>query len=632
MRQYIVCFLVVVVVAGPMDASGDDGETLDIHDVGEYAAVPWTRPGAEIARGSTEDRVKDLNFSVASVNLNGEISKAFLARWAEKARWGQAQGKVFLPRVYFWDGKDRFEGAVHDVEVYWRRMDTFLAAMPLEAFYGIVLAEENVPGGGRAALLSELYRRIKRKYDVRVYQWWSPSGAVPTWSIPSDGWVIDEYYLGGQRFRRIVQRYLVTGAPLVVMPYAAWSRGEKPWPPVRWRRLDEQLQVCREYNLPTAFFWVYNTGCHFGLGEGTSIDAISARVLEWTKEVQSLPADFAGLPSADVSRGDGLEIAPFEGGRLVFADSFDTSQFIEDADIEGFRHLLWERSRRVAVRSWNGEKPGATLTYRFAGDFPADDIEASVAVPFLAEGSRVTLGVSADGGETWPHSAASDGPAPQTLSISTGSDARFQDCRAFRVRVTVEGEQTDGAPVARIDDVRVAGGLSIPSEPAIQLKPSSDDAKHLVYQDDFQTQKFRYSAKVSQLDKLEWRRGSISVRMQPGGARPELVWKVTSPSPLARVVVSVHGKANNGSLGTNHVLDVSVDGKSWRHGVTTRGLPVDKSGWARHGLVIDTDSDEQFAGVRCVYVRLRMQAGSYEKVHPYRSGIVDGLQIDATAE
>ncbi|MEX1231998.1 MAG: hypothetical protein WEB58_17270 [Planctomycetaceae bacterium] len=616
----------IAVICSLMCQPAVASEKLTIHQVGEYAAVPWA------GEGTRSDRVNALNLSVASINLNGELTETFLAQWAEHARIGAKQEKEFLPRLYFWDGNDRFEGPLRDIDVYWQRLDTFLARMPLEDFHGVVLAEENVSGGGRAEVLAELYRRIKAKYDVAVYQWWSPSGVVPTWNIPADGWIIDEYFVAGPRFRRIVQRYLVTGAPLVVMPYAAWSTGEPTWSPARWQSLEDQLQICREYNLPTAFFWVYNTGCHFGLNTDNFMDDINSRILAWTKEVQALPADYGGLPSADVGIGDGLEIAPFEDGHLDFKDSFDTSQFIEDADIDGFRHLLWDESRTLALRSWNGEAPRSLLTYRFAGDFTAHEIDVSVALKSLAAGSRVTLGLSADGGKTWPLAVSSEGTQTKSLSVTAGDYPSFSNCREFRIRVTMEGKQTDGSVVAQIDDIRVTAKLTLPAKPAVTLKPAADDPKRFTYHDDFQTQKFRYSARVTQLDTLEWTRGAIAVRMQPGGSQPELVWKVTSPQPLSRIGVTVNGKANRASLGTNHYLDVSVDGKSWMHAVSTESLDVNSSGWADHGLTTDTADDRKFAGVKTFYVRLRMHAGAYQEVHPYQSGIVNELRIEATGK
>lgn len=612
--------------------AGCAADKLTIHDVGEYAAVPWSAPGNEITPGSRADRVKSLNLSVASINLTDDMSAAFLAKWATYAQWGRAQGKRFLPRVYFWDGNDRFEGPLREFDVYWQRMDKFLAAMPLNDFHGIVLAEENVSGGGRAELLKKMYQRIKEKYPVQVYQWWSPGGTVPSWNIPADGWIVDEYFVGGRRFRRIVQRYLVTGAPLIVMPYAEWGRGQPPWSPATWQRLEDQLQVCREYNLPTAFYWVLNTGCHFGLNHGTFMDKINRRVQDWTQEVRSLPADYTGLASAHRSTGDGLEIAPHDVGRMIYDDTFSSSQFVEDADIDGFRDLLWRKDGTLALRSWQGREPQAALTYRFEGDFPAHAIEASVAVKSLSPGSRATLSISADGGETWPHSIETHGTKPQSLSLSTADDADIRNCRSFQVRVRMTGTQKDGAVALRIDDLHVTARLSVPAAPMIRLKPHPDNPQHFSYRDDFQTKKFQYSANVSHLAQLEWARGFIAVRMRPGGAQPELIWTVTSPRPLKGIRVNVTGKANSGSLGTNHYLDLSVDGQKWKHAVGTAGLPVNKSGWASHGLQIEAGDDQHFTGIKKFYVRLRMQAGAYKQIHPYLSGIVNELRIEAVSQ
>jgi len=635
MRRAEIAFTCLAII-GPLVSGANAAQNkLTIHHVGEYAGVPWGAPGVEIEPGSRADRVKTLNFAVSSINLKDDMSEAFLQRWANVARCAGMQGKVFLPRIYFWDGRDRFEGPLHDFEVYWRRMDQFLAAMPLDNFYGIVLAEENVTYGGRPAVLIEMYRRIKEKYGIRVFQWWSPSGTVPSYIVPSDGWVINEYRLGGARFRRIVQRYLVTGAPLVVMPWAAWDRGRDPWPrngSGPWQRLEDQLQTCREYNLPTAFYWVYNGGCNFGMMESTFMGEINKRILDWVKEVQGLPADYDGLPSADIGQGDGLEIGPNDKGLLIFVDDFASSQFVEDADVEGFRDLLWEPDRMLALRSWNGRKPQAALTYRFEGEFPVEGIEASVAVPFLEPGSRVALRLSADGGATWPRAAETHGGAAQTLVVSTEDDANFHHVRSFRVRIEMASVRSDGEAAARIDDVRVSARLVVPEDPSVHLVPCPEKPDHLIYLDDFQTQKYRVSAKVFNGEHLEWSRGRIAVRMRPGGSRPELVWHVRSDRPLKNIAAFVDGRANNGCLGTNHYLALSTDGRSWTHEVSTVGWPFNRSGWAYHGLAAEAGDDPDFAGVTEFYVRLRMSAGSFREVHPSLSGIVNRLRIEADAQ
>jgi hypothetical protein len=119
--------------------------------------------------------------------------------------------------------------------------------------------------------------------------------------------------------------------------------------------------------------------------------------------------------------------------------------------------------------------------------------------------------------------------------------------------------------------------------------------------------------------------------MRPGGSRPILVWTVRSDQPLRNIVVDVTGRANTGSLGTNHHLDVSLDGETWSHEVKTQGREYDVSGWARHGLTIDLSNEADFSGVTGLYVRLRLNAQSYKDIHRSLSGIVHKIRIDATA-
>ena len=189
---------------------------------------------------------------------------------ARNAYWGAQQGYAYLPRLYFWNGDERFEGTPEDVSVYQARIDLFLDGMierdVLQCFAGIVLAEENVTS--RAGILTDLYNHIKANYDVEVYQWWSPYSTVPNYLVPADGWVIDPYELGGVDFRRYAQRYMVTGKPVVVMPWAGWGPSMPEWTTTQWDTYNSQLDVCREYNLPASFFWVlYNAdGVEFEYG------------------------------------------------------------------------------------------------------------------------------------------------------------------------------------------------------------------------------------------------------------------------------------------------------------------------------------------------------------------------------
>ncbi len=350
-------------------AHSSDGQPLTVHDVGEYAAYPWDKADTPIVPGSRADRVRDLTFAVASVNLSDNMSERFLKSWADVARRGREHGKKFLPRVYFWDGKDRYDGPMRDIEVYWARLDTFLSAMDLRDFYGIVLAEENVHYAGRPAVLTELYRRIKAKYDVPVWQWYSPVRAVPGsggW-IPADGWVIDPYSLGKLQFRQYLRKYFIAGVPVVVMPWAAVMGNEQR--DEQWLgNASRQLEIAVEFGLPVAFFWVKGTTCYFGCdrnGFDTLIDKANQQVWRYIRRVRALPDDFSGFPSADLARVRPVELKPTAQGIFVYTDDFRTSRCVNDASMTGFRDLVMD-GVTLSARGFNGRPTKATLTYCFA--------------------------------------------------------------------------------------------------------------------------------------------------------------------------------------------------------------------------------------------------------------------------
>ena len=608
---------------------------LSARDVGEYAGVPWQEPGAVIIPGSRADRVRDLNLAIASVNLNDD---SVPRHWGTAARYGREQDYKFLPRVYFWDGNDRFDGPMRDVEVYWQRLEKFLAAVDVDDFCGIVRAEENVNYAGRPEVLAEVYRRIKQEYDIPVWQWWSPSSAVPGsggW-IPADGWVINPYMMPGRPFRRFVRKYLITGKPLVIMPMAETTATNKPWTAGQWQANQDQLDVAVEFNVPVAFYWTYGsgaggTGVSFGGVRGPptrEIDRINHYVWNHIDRVRDLPLDYRGLPSADQSEGDVLEIGPHEGDKLVYVDTFSSSKCIDDATMTGFRDLVLD-GQRLSTRGFDGRPVAASLTYRFAGDFPAQFPRVSLnAVTDASQHGVVRVAVSTDGA-TWVHQQATSGAGAEQLICATSSDDRFDAVSEFFVRIELEGGGgTDDQPAVQIDDLRIEADLVLPDNPTVALKPSSQPGT-FYYADDFQTQRYRYTTRRTNDQHLEWSPGRLAVRMRPGGSQPVAIWQFNSAEPIDDIVVTVSGQANNGSLGTDHYLDVSTDGDQWLHEVSTVGIEHNTSGWAPHGLSIDLSPAERFRNIRTFFVRLRMIAESFQNVHPYQSGSINQIRVEA---
>ncbi|MCA9041562.1 MAG: hypothetical protein KDA65_14510, partial [Planctomycetaceae bacterium] len=529
--------------------------------VGEYAAVPWTAKGIEITPGSRQDRVRDLNFAVSSINLNGDISPGFLQGWNQRAKLAREQGGAFLPRVYFWDGNDRFTGPLRDIDVYWNRLDTFLGAMDLENFTGIILAEENIHYAGRPEVLAELYHRVKEKYDIEVWQWWSPYRQTPSsggW-IPADGWVIDHYFTGDPAFRRDVRKYLITGKPLVIMPWAAQMDLNKEMTESEWAANQFQLDTAVEFNVPVAFFWIHGVAANFGCNRGepqTEIDRINHWVWDYIERVRELADDYDGLESADIATGDVHEIGPTQGDRLVYSESFSDEKCVDDASMTGFRDFLLD-GQALAVRGYRGRDIDCSLEYRFQGELsalePAVQLEVNRHPKFQG---KVEVAISKSG-EHWIRQEA-DSSTQSQLRLTTENSAEFKSVQEFRVRVHITGKSLeDGSPAVFLDNLVIQAGIQAAENKQIQLTSFEEGPDRFSYVEEFLSQKYRYYADITNEHQLTWQKGKIGVRLRPGGTQVAIIWKVTAPEAFHNIQVQIDGFANRINLGTNHYLDVS---------------------------------------------------------------------------
>ena len=621
-------------------------DPLCVRDVGEYGGVPWAEPGKTFDAGGRMDRVRDLNLAVSSVNLHwlidddGNMSQEGLVDWARNARWGREQGKKLLPRVYFWDGNDRFKGPMRDVDVYWKRLDAYLSTTNPADLYGICLAEENIWYAGREKVLTELYRRIKAKYDIDVWQWWSPYSDSPDrggW-IPADGWIVDPYWVGRKPFRRHVRRYLISGKPLLLMPGITANKNT-PTPPEERRATLDQLEIAVEFNLPVAFYWIYGPSAGFGGRRdsmATTLDRINHVVWDYIRRVRKIPVTYTGLPSADVGHGDILKLEPSEDSeKLVYADDFSEIRCTDDAfRMTGFRDLAMD-GQTLAARGFRGRSVDASLIYRFAGEFRASYPYVSLSArTALDQNGQVAVSVSLDG-QAWLHRVQStDGDS--VLHLNTTDDARFASCHQFWVRIELLGDAGSAAkPVVHIDDLRIESELLDPGEKFVRLRPTNRSEKRLVWREEFLTNQHLWQADLTDEHQLDWEPGSLSVRMRPGGSHPVIIWKVKANEPVAEISIDVKCIANH-FLSTDHYLDVSVDGKIWEHEVSTEamGLKQKASGRIDARLRIDLADAPRFTGITKFYLRLRPWAGSTvrmekHRVHPYASGIIESIEVTA---
>jgi hypothetical protein len=468
--------------AGIASAQSPDVLPLTARSFGLYASRAWLPPGKTPPANSYLALTQNLDFSIRSLRVRSEqeVDKLDLAEFRNEilAGWAHTPRKTVLVRIDFWgnNGDERHKGPLQDTEVYTRRVLAVVKQLEpvLDKVQGITLSEENVHYAGRPAVLKQIYEHCKTSYPkVRIWQWWSPSVAVPDWHdgvyVPADGWIIDCYTLCKQRFpdskfhltddpyRRMVQKYLVTGKPLIGVLWASSAQPDwyDPDHPANkdhinmWEIMDDQFKTHLNYNIPTCFFW---TDRKRGLGLHVQDDPlllkINEKVASYVERGHALPETYAGNPTvADVwsNNKPPIALAPGKAG-LTFTDDFKRSKFLDETNGTGFRDLAWS-PHSLAVRGYHGRPVNASIVWRLTSKAP---LASPVAVLDLKAdpGATVQLSLSADHGKTW---VAATEVANGKLTVSARGRPEFQRSQDVWVRVHVTGEGgTDDRPIARL--------------------------------------------------------------------------------------------------------------------------------------------------------------------------------------
>jgi len=392
-------------------------------------------------------------------------------------------------RVDFWNGEDRHKGELQPFEVYQHRMEVALKNLEpiLDKIHGLSLSEENVPREGRTAVLEKMYRFVKSKYpSLRCYQWWSPNTAVPAAYegiyLPADGWIVDPYSLGpdlypnGPTSRRFVQKYLVTGKPLVfIAPGWNFSRFFSPGKPNEsfkkgfdgWKNIDDQLQVCLDYNVPVAWYWFYvedddyvspnkKTWATFPMEYETELgNQMTRRILAWIEQAHALPKGYDGTKAAENWENPPLAVTVKEGMELV-AQDFSSSNFLDQTTGTGFRDLVWN-GQDLRVRGYRGRPARVRMDYQLSVKKPMQLGEVTLAATVDPKsGGKVLVLLSADGGRNWFARGQTQSVAGvQKLRV----DARpMKESAQLMVRIEMSGQGgSEEQPVVKIDDLRIAG-------------------------------------------------------------------------------------------------------------------------------------------------------------------------------
>ncbi|MBI4025713.1 MAG: hypothetical protein HY360_12085 [Verrucomicrobia bacterium] len=471
---------------------------LNVHTVGEYGFCPWQGldpSGAPPEPPTRLYRVKDLNFTIRNIWVRDEetVEKLDLSSVLGEIEegWKFTPKRAMLVRIDFWGGRatatgaERYEGHLQPLEVYRKRVAAVLNQLEpaLNKIQGICLSEENTPFGGRAQVLQGLYDHFKKKYPtLRIFQWWTPDTSVPCRHdgalLSADGWVIDPYgltpsrYPQGPSIKRLIQKYLVTGKPLIFVAPASNLKGlQHTFPAV----LQEHLQACYNFNLPVAFYWCYQKDeksgdtTLFGHPTGNELmDRINEEVFAWIKRAQSTPGDYTGKTEvADTWENPPLKVR-VKSGLALLKDDFTESRFLDECSGHGFRDIAWTGDRLVA-RGYRGRKTSAFMLYKIQGSDPIPFPQASLQTetdPALK--GLVRLSFSKDGGQTWPVTAQTPGNGGRhELSARTADRSDFGEVREVWLKVEMKGDAgTMEQPPVRVDNLAVRAGA----------KPAFDDS------------------------------------------------------------------------------------------------------------------------------------------------------------
>jgi len=543
---------------------------------------------------------------VANDDDTGWHGKQGESSWNDWLRRARRQGKRIIADVFFWGG----EGAT--IETYKRRFDRFLQHVDIEQLYAITLAEENYYWGDRDfGVLEELYRYVKGKYDVPVWQWYSPYAGVPGFGwpqLPADGWAIDEYARRGDTFEPFIRKYAVHQLPLFQIIWAAPLMKSFDWANAGDPAFDEQLAICRKYDVPCAYFCWEGHGNVWGWSPDAKPEskAVFQRVLDAVAAAKKTPPNTFGVEWDRVPPAPAMTMQVNEDNTVSYEDPIEKApRFMDDATIRGFANLRWDGGP-LELRP---RRPGpchAELTYHLTSPFPMRDLVATASVQQrAAPGAQVMLRLSADG-KHWRHVLWPATPMKkrtkredQRISLRVGGVQGFDDINELWLRIELRStKKTSVTPVLRLRNLRVSGVCTPPEKREILLVPDADGK--VVYEDGVASHALRFTAEFDNVEQIEWQDGRIGIHGLRGhGDTVTVRQKFVCESPLKLIRVASRNFASTSDYGSWNRLAVSLDGKKKLVEKVTKGR-------FNGNLELDLGDDVRFGAVREFWVHMDM--------------------------
>lgn len=518
----------------------------------------------------------DTPFNFAIVPAAPTVGKAqTVTTWNESFKKIRRSGKRVIVDfcIYDVDEKGKTKGITSGLSIdrILQGVDEFFAQVDVNEVYAITLSEENIFWNGQMERLNILYDKIKTKYpNLPVYQWYSGSseGSAPgdNWpNLKADGWVADEYYLDQPFMERTMRHFTVLQKPFIQL---GWAGGEKNSVPFITKRFWEQIEVCRKYNIPTAYFTWYGEGGSWGFEENApaSLRKIFKTVFQTAQRAKSetfevrdatawdwVPWEIPILKLAFKSR-DHLTASYSEPFRNL--DKERGLQFVNHAVVKGFANLRWDSSP-MEFRLRQAGNAESSVSYTFESPFKISQLNVT-AGGFVAAGKDTVASMSVLDANGKLIKTTNFTQKPEALElVIPGTD--FRD-RVFKVVFHMSGKAGAGGEVlAGISSLDVEAKVVLPKKKVIEI-PTADALGRVVYEEDLRSTRIYHTAEFVNGEYLKYSTSGLHAVVAPGKTL-EVIQKFQSSQEIDLTGLSACGIANEAGLGARMGLGISLNGR-----------------------------------------------------------------------
>ena len=444
-----------------------------------------------------------------------------------------------------------------------RVMSEFLEQVDVKELYAVSLSEEHIFWNGEAERLNALYDKLKAKYDVPVYQWYSPSGegSVPGLSWPNlkaDGWLADEYFLDQPLMERAMRGFTVLQKPIIQTIWAGGDKASVPFIPTRfWGQVD----VCQKYNIPTSYFTWYGASYPWGFSERAP--ASLKRTFETTLQAatrakSTIPPDYRAwdfvpwtIPTIK------LTFASKDDPTASFHEEYASPRgvrFANDADVKGFSNLRWDSSP-VELRPRQPGKANATVSYSLESPFDIAELKVT-ADGFARQDHGAVLSLSIrDYSGSLIETAELNQPGTLTLTVPGGKLKGPRFTVVYEMSGTAESA---GDVLAGVRSLDVTADMKLPGDKTIELEV--DAVGNVAYDEDLSGMRIYQTAEFKNLQHSIHSTSGLHANV-PAGMALEAIQKFRTPQKVGLTTLRIRGTADGTGRAAKVGVGVSLNGK-----------------------------------------------------------------------